>query len=265
MTEVSSVSPMNSPASAKTTSAWVVTATYNECENLPALLEGLMALPVALGVCIVDDGSPDGTGDIAEEWARGRAGRAVVIHRPGKMGYASAHRDGMRAALKAGAEQIVTMDADLSHDPRTIPVLLAALAEADVAIGSRYVPGGRTENWSGFRMFLSRFGGGVVTRFLTGLRQADCTSGFRAYRSVTLLGANPWSTRTEGYGFLVELLFRCQRLGSRIVEVPITFADRRAGHSKLSKRIILESALLCFRLSVQRLRRAPRSYAGQER
>ena len=239
---------------------WVVVATYNERENLPTLLEGLWRIEPPLSLCIVDDGSPDGTGDIADQWAAQSPERCLVIHRAGKLGYASAHREGMRAALDRGAAVVVTMDADLSHDPERIAPMVAALKDADVVIGSRYVEGGRTENWSWVRVFLSRFGGGVVTRLLTGLRQADCTSGFRAYRREALEQANPWSAQTDGYGFLAELLFRCQRLGARIAEVPIVFADRRAGQSKLSKRIIVESALLCLRLCVERARKAPSQY-----
>jgi len=244
---------------------WVVVATYNERENLPTLLDGLWTLEPPLHVCIVDDGSPDGTGTIADEWAAQHPQCVPVVHRAGKLGYGSAHCEGMRAALDRGAGVLVTMDADLSHEPERIPGMVAALRDADVVVGSRYVGGGRIENWSAFRMFLSRFGGGAVTRTLTGLRQADCTSGFRAYRRSILERADPWSTTTEGYGFLVELLFRCQRLGARIVETPIVFADRRAGRSKLSKRIILESALLCFPLWGQRHHRPPASYGPPPR
>jgi glycosyltransferase involved in cell wall biosynthesis len=253
--------PLDNGQTSPGAETWVVTATFNERENLPTLLEGLLAVQPPLRVCVVDDGSPDGTGEVADQWAQRHPERVLVIHRAGKLGYASAHREGMRAVLDRRANIVVTMDADLSHQPERIAPMLAALRDADVVVGSRYVPGGRTENWSAFRIFLSRFGGGVVTRWLTGLRQADCTSGFRAYRREILERANPWSTRAEGYGFLVELLFRCQRLGARIVEVPIVFVDRRAGRSKLSKRIIVESALLCFRLFGERWGRAPDTYA----
>ena len=241
---------------------WVVVATYNEAENLPVLVDGLFGLATPANVCVVDDGSPDGTGEIADEWSARYPGRMAVIHRAGKLGYASAHREGLRLVLDRGARCVVTMDADLSHEPGRIPVMLEALESADVVVGSRYVEGGRTENWSTMRVLLSRVGGGVVTRLLTGLRQADCTSGFRGYRRETLERADPWSTTTDGYGFLVELLFRCQRMGARIVETPIVFADRRAGSSKLSKMIIVESALLCFRLLFQRLGKPPQTYAA---
>ena len=242
---------------------WLVTATYNEAGNLPELLRRIDGLPDPPGVCIVDDGSPDGTGRIADDWAAGRE-HALVIHRAGKLGYASAHREGMRAVLDRGADVVVTLDADLSHEPERIPVMLDALGQADVVVGSRYVAGGETRNWSVLRVLLSRVGGGVVTRALTGLRQADPTSGFRAYRAEMLLRADPWSTGAEGYGFLVETLFRCSRLKARIAEIPIVFFDRRAGVSKLSRRIILESALLCLRLLFQRFSPAPASYAGSQ-
>jgi dolichol-phosphate mannosyltransferase len=244
---------MSGDPATKASGAWVVVATYNEAENLGPLLDRLEALPSRLGVCVVDDASPDGTGELADARAEALGERMVVLHRAGKLGYASAHREGMRAVLDRGAEVVVTMDADLSHAPETLSVMLERLAEADVVIGSRYVAGGRTVNWSVGRVLLSRLGGSLVTRLLTGLRQADCTSGFRAYRRAALLEVDPWTTTAEGYGFLVELLFRCQRQGARIVEVPIVFHDRRAGRSKLSRRIILESALLCFSLAGQRL------------
>jgi len=143
--------------------------------------------------------------------------------------------------------------------------MVDALEEADVVVGSRYTAGGATRNWSLARIVLSRLGGGVVTRLLTGLRQADCTSGFRAYRAGILERADPWSTGADGYGFLVELLFRCQRVGARIAEIPIVFVDRRAGASKLSKRIIFESMVLCFRLLGERFNKAPASYAPPKR
>ncbi len=232
---------------------YVVTATYNEAENLPLLAEGLLTLDPPLHLVVVDDASPDGTGELAERLAREHPGRLTIIHRHSKLGYASAQRAGIGTALQAQAKTIVTMDADLSHDPQCLPTMLAMLGDCEVVIGSRYVAGGRVEGWGWFRHFLSRFGGRVVTRLLTGLHANDCTSGFRAYRADVLRPAAFDETQSDGYGFQVEMLFRCQRAGARICEVPITFVDRRAGHSKLSKRIIAESALLCFKLMWQRL------------
>ncbi len=232
---------------------YVVTATYNEADNLPTLVHRLFELRLPLHLIVVDDASPDGTGELAEQLAARYPGKVTVVHRPGKLGYASAHRRALSMALNHGAATVITMDADLSHDPGRIPALMQALEHCDVVVGSRYVPGGRIEGWGWFRHFLSRVGGRFVTRLLTGLRAGDCTSGFRAYRAPLLRKVRFDQTQSEGYGFLVEMLFRCQRAGARICEVPIVFVDRRAGRSKLSKRIILESALLCFKLLGQRL------------
>ncbi len=220
---------------------WAVTATYNERENLPELAEGLLALEVPVRLLIVDDNSPDGTGEFADQLAEQHPARFEVLHRPGKMGYGSAHRLGIQHALDQGARTVITLDADLSHGPAVIPQFLEALRDHDVAVGSRYVPGGGTVNWGPDRRFLSK-GAGILVRLASGLRQADPTSGFRAYRAAILHAANFQQATQEGYAFLVEMLFRCHRAGAKIAEVPITFVDRRAGSSKLSKKIILESA-----------------------
>lgn len=231
---------------------WAVTATYNEAENLPELASALLALPAAVTLVIVDDGSPDGTGEIAERLAAEHPGRFHALHRPGKMGYASAHLLGIQYALDHGAQVVVTMDADLSHDPARIPDMLGALADADVVVGSRYVPGGGTENWGADRKLLSRTAG-MLVRLVTGLPVADPTGGFRAYRAPILTAARFRDVRQEGYAFLSEMLFRCMRAGARITEVPIIFADRRYGRSKLSKKIIVEAALNLFSLGWRRL------------
>ncbi len=244
---------------------YVVTATYNEAENLPLLVEGVLGLGLPLCLVLVDDASPDGTGELADRLACDHPGRLTVIHREAKLGYASAQRIGMAAALEAGAEIVVTMDADLSHNPQRIPAMVAMLQDNDGVIGSLYVVGGGGDGWGWFRRLLSKFGGSIVTRLLSGLQANDCTSGFRAYRAEALHRADFARTEAEGYGFLVELLFRCQRAGARITEVPIIFTDRRAGQSKLSPRIIVESALLCFRLLWQRLIWLPRYIGSQER
>lgn len=230
---------------------WAVTATYNEADNLPELAEAMMDLDRPPRLLIVDDASPDGTGALAQRLADEHPERFAVLHRPAKMGYASAHLLGIRHALRHGAGIVITMDADLSHDPAVIPALLARLRDADVVVGSRYVPGGGTVNWGPDRRLLSRTAGALV-RMASGLSVADPTGGFRAYRARILRRARYRRVRQRGYAFLSELLFRCARAGATIAEVPITFVDRRAGRSKLSKAIIVEAALHLFSLAARR-------------
>ena len=235
---------------------WAVTATYNEADSLPELAKGMLALGDELGrppkLLIVDDHSPDGTGEIAEGLVAEHPEAFGVLHRPGKMGYASAHQLGIGYALDHGASVVITMDADLSHDPARIPAMLEKLQEADVVVGSRYVPGGGTVNWGIDRKILSRTAGALV-RLASGLRVADPTGGFRAYRAPILEAAKFRRVQQEGYAFLSELLFRCMRAGGTIAEVPITFVDRRFGRSKLSKRIILEAIGHLFTLARRRV------------
>lgn len=228
------------------TDATITIATFNELENLPVVLPLIARHAPGVRVIVIDDDSPDGTG----AWADGFAAEnpwLQVIHRPRKSGYASAHIEGMRQAIAQGARRLLTMDADLSHDPSVLPAMLAGLQDHDLVIGSRYVPGGGTRNWSLHRRLLSRFGS-FYARTILGLRQRDCTSGYRGYRTELVERSGMLETETQGYGFLVEVLYRCAKAGAAVLEVPIIFADRQYGKSKLSKAIMFEAMLLPWRL-----------------
>lgn len=227
----------------------VVLPTYNERDNLPVIVAALLALP-ALRVLIVDDGSPDGTGGVADALAAGSGGRVAVLHRTGPRGLGLSYIEGMRQALGGDATHICQMDADLSHNPADVPRLLAETARADLVIGSRYVPGGSIDNWPARRMLLSAFANRYV-RAVTGLAIADCTSGFRCWRREALQRLPLERIASNGYAFLVELAWEAAAAGCRIVEVPITFVERRHGASKLSGQVVIESALLPWRLVVR--------------
>jgi len=226
--------------------AYVTIATYNERENLPRVLEAVARNAPGLNVIVIDDGSPDGTGDLADELARDRRW-LTVIHRAGKGGYASAHITGIKQALDRGAQRLLTMDADLSHDPVVLPAILEGLESYDLVLGSRYVKGGGTRNWGLVRRALSRFGS-FYARTILGLRQRDCTGGYRGYRADLVQRSGMLETKTSGYGFLVEVLYRCVQAGARVLEVPIIFTDRQFGKSKLSQAIMFEAALVPWRL-----------------
>jgi len=237
----------------------VVIPTYNEAENLPALVGRLLALDPPVDIVIVDDQSPDGTGEIADDLAR-ITERIHVIHRTVKRGYAGACREGLDWCLDQGVEYIVTMDADLSHDPQRVTGLVGAVAGgADLAIGSRYVEGGGLEvDWGPFRTAVSKLGS-AYARAMIGTRVRDCTSGFRCYRASALIAAHVDDTLSEGYCFLIEVLGRATQLGWKIVEVPICYHDRDAGASKISRSVILEALVLSTKLGVSRVlrRRTP--------
>ena len=237
----------------------VVLPTYNERENVAALLTAVRATLPAADVLVVDDNSPDGTASIVEEVA-GDLGQIKLLRRPGKHGLGSAYREGFAVALDEGYEAVVSMDVDFSHDPASLPELLALLdAGADAVIGSRYVPGGATVDWPLHRRILSRWGNRYTSLVLR-LQVRDCTSGFRAYRAGALAAIEPSSTTAEGYAFLTELVRRLVRSGYRVMETPIVFRDRRYGESKMSSRIIVESMLLVTQWGVRDLlpsRRAP--------
>lgn len=222
----------------------VVVPTYNEAENLPRLAERLWALPLAgAHLLVVDDNSPDGTGRIAEDLARRSPERASVVHRPEKLGLGSAYRAGFAQALRLSPRAIVQMDADFSHAPEEIPGFVAALGEADAVFGSRYVAGGRLDaRWSRGRVALSRFGNWYA-RTILGLELRDVTGGYRAWRPETLRRMPLDRIRSNGYVFQVEMAYVAVRLGTRIVERPIYFEDRRFGRSKMSFRIQIEAAL----------------------
>lgn len=234
-------------------SSLMIIPTYNEAENLPVLAGRLLAMEPAIEVLCVDDGSPDGTGDLADGLAAADP-RFHVLHRTGKRGYARASVDGMRWALGRGYGVICTMDADLSHDPADVPRLLAALTgDVDVVIGSRYVTGGKlVVDWGPVRRAISK-AGSAYARFMTGTGAHDCTAGFRAYRA-DVLGAVPLGgIRSDGYSFLIEMLALLRSAGARVAEVPVTYVDRRMGQSKISRVIVLEAFGVTTRLGLRRL------------
>jgi len=232
--------------------ALVIIPTYNERDNLPVITQQLLAIP-GIHVMVVDDRSPDGTGDIADTLVAAQPDRITVIHRTGARGFGRSYMEGMQyALLHTDAPLICQMDADLSHLPSELPRLLDAAASADLVIGSRYVRGGRVVNWPRRRILLSTFANQYV-RMLTRMPVRDVTSGFRCWRRDTLIRIPLAALRSDGYAFQVETTWHAQRAGARIVEVPVTFVERRQGQSKLSGRVIAESAVLPLRLAAQRL------------
>lgn len=233
--------------------ASIVVPTYNERENIESLVEQLLALPLALHVLVVDDNSPDGTGELADELAARNDSRVSVIHRPAKLGLGTAYVAGFEHALARGADIVLTMDADFSHHPRYIPAMVE-MSEAgfDLVIGSRYVRGGGARGCSWRRRLLS-WGANGFARVLLGLRARDATAGFRCYRREVLESVEPRKIRSSGYSFLIEMLYRAQRSGWRVGEVPILFDNRRLGKSKISRAEILRAIQTVLRLAGERL------------
>lgn len=219
--------------------ALAVLPTYNEVASLEGVVGRALAAAPGLHLLVVDDASPDGTGDLAERLAA-REPRLHVLHRAGKEGLGSAYRAGFGWGLARGYQALCEMDADGSHDPADLPRLIGALAGADLAIGSRYVPGGTVRDWAPHRLALSRYGNRYVS-LCTGLPVADSTSGFRAYRGALLEALDLTTIRSEGYSFQVEMALRAWRAGFRVVELPITFVERREGASKISRAIVIEA------------------------
>jgi dolichol-phosphate mannosyltransferase len=226
--------------------ALVVVPTYNERESLPLLVAGLMEHS-NVRVLVVDDNSPDGTGSLADSLAQSHPGRIDVMHRTGTRGLGRSYVDGLKWATRQPVDLICQMDADLSHDPAQLPRLLNGAERGDVVIGSRYVPGGQIANWPLRRKLLSRFAN-IYVRTVTRLSARDCTSGYRCWRREALASMPLDRFISDGYSFLVEMLYVATRRGRRVVEVPITFVERRLGESKLSRAVMIESAITPWKL-----------------
>jgi dolichol-phosphate mannosyltransferase len=226
----------------------VVTPTYNERENLPLLAAGVLKHD-GYRLLVVDDGSPDGTGAIADRLAAEHPGRVAVIHRSGARGLGRSYIDGLLHAIsEARADFICQMDCDLSHDPAYLPSLVGAAATHDLVIGSRYMNGGvSVVNWPINRILLSAFGNRYI-RFVTSLAASDCTSGYRCWRREALARLPIGAMVSDGYAFLVEMLYEAKQRGFRIGEVPIIFVERRLGQSKLSSNVLVESLIMPWRL-----------------
>ncbi|MBI4822403.1 MAG: polyprenol monophosphomannose synthase [Deltaproteobacteria bacterium] len=219
--------------------ALICIPTYDERENLEGIVRAVLAEVPRANILVVDDNSPDGTGEIADRLAKEDA-RVIVLHRPGKEGLGRAYLDAFRFGIERGYEYIFEMDADFSHDPRYLPRLLEAFADADVVIGSRRVPGGGVVDWGPFRRAISQ-GGSLYARIVLGVEVRDLTGGFNGFRRRVLESIGLEGFETSGYGFQIELKYRCLRAGFRVVELPIVFPDRKKGRSKMSSAIFLEA------------------------
>jgi dolichol-phosphate mannosyltransferase len=228
--------------------AVVVIPTYNERDNLARLVDSVLSQGENVSVLIVDDNSPDGTGILADELSSGN-NRVTVLHRSGKLGLGSAYRQGFKFALNMGADCIVEMDADFSHDPAMLPRFFEMLENYDVVIGSRYLHGISVVNWPLRRLMLSYFAS-VYTRIITGLSVSDCTSGFKCFKRSVLEAIELEDIKSDGYSFQIEMNYRCMEKGFRIGELPIIFIDRHAGSSKMSKKIVREAVIMVWKLKL---------------
>jgi dolichol-phosphate mannosyltransferase len=238
----------------------VIIPTYNESDNIERLVGEILALPIDAHVIVVDDNSPDGTGKLVDDLAA-RDTRVHAVHRPAKLGLGTAHIAGMRRALELNRDPIVTMDADFSHNPRYIPALLAGMENFDVVIGSRYVRGGGMEGRD-TRLRVVSWGANLFARTMLNLKAHDCTAGFRAYRPPVLESIDLDRIFSNGYSFLIEMLFLCQARGWRVGEAPIIYEDRRAGTSKISRAEIYKATYTVLRLTYRRMRMAKDALLG---
>jgi len=230
-----------------------IVPTYNERENIESLVTQLLALPTDVRVIVVDDNSPDGTGEIADRLAEENDGRVDVIHRAGKLGLGTAYIAGFKRALGGDADLICTMDADFSHNPRYIPAMVEKIEQGyDLVIGSRYVPGGGTSGCTFGRKLLS-WGANAFAHVMLGLHARDVTAGFRCYRRQVLESVNVDEIKASGYSFLIEMLYQVQRRGWRVGGVPIIFENRRLGTSKISKNEVIKALGTVARLARERV------------
>ena len=241
----------------------VVIPTYNEADNLPVITAELFALGVdGLEILIVDDASPDGTGQVADELAQRYPGTFHVMHREGKLGLGTAYVQGFTWALGRGADFIIQMDADFSHSPSYIPQFLESIRDYDVVVGSRYVEGGQLdERWSLWRWFLSWWANSIWTRLILGVHSKDATAGFKCWRGSALELVGLDRIRSNGYVFQVEMAYVSEKIGLRILEIPIYFEDRRIGQSKMTVPVKLEAALRVFEIRWRHRRVRPASRA----
>ena len=253
----------DAPVNQRPPRPWIILPTYNEAENVEAISAAILEAVPEATLLIVDDGSPDGTGVIADRLALADP-RIRVRHRPAKRGLGRAYLDGFRIALDAGADHIVQMDADFSHDPAVLPELLAPVLrdEADLVIGSRYTEGGGVVDWGIVRTVISR-GGSVFARLVLGLPVHDLTGGYKAWRATTLASIPFDGIHAGGYVFQIEMTFRADRGGARIREMPITFHDRRVGQSKMSRRIVAEALVVVIQLRLDEAFGRDRSFSPQ--
>lgn len=243
------------------TETLIVLPTYNECENIGAMVRMLLDLPVYAGLIVVDDHSPDGTGELADQLAAENPERVFVVHRAGKLGLGTAYLAGFKLALsRPEAQRVMTMDADFSHHPRYIPAMVAASQSgADLVIGSRYVEGGGTPDFPLRRQVLSQ-GANTFARLMLGLKARDATAGFRCYRRVVLESLPLDRIFSNGYSFLIEMLFLVQAAGFSVGEVPIIFEDRKLGKSKISQQEIYKALYTVMRLFMRRFLRRKSAY-----
>ena len=233
--------------------ALVIVPTYNERDNLPRLVPEVLSQDPSLSILVVDDGSPDGTGQLADELSAASAGRVHVLHRPQKNGLGQAYLAGFRWALQRDYDLVFEMDCDFSHDPTYLPNFLAAARDADLVLGSRYVSGVNVVNWPMSRLLLSYYAN-VYSRLVTGLPLRDATGGFKCFHRRVLEAIDLNKVKSNGYSFQIEMSFRAFRKGFRIKEIPIVFVDRHAGQSKMSKSIVREAVWMVWRLRLLALK-----------
>jgi dolichol-phosphate mannosyltransferase len=226
----------------------IIIPTYNELENLRPLLQALFTYAAETDVLVVDDNSPDGTGKLADE-IHNENPQVHVMHRAGKLGLGTAYIAGFKYAIEHGYDAAFEMDADFSHDPRYLPDFLARIENADLVIGSRYIPGGSTPNWTFSRRLISG-SGNVFARFMLGIPVHDCTAGYRCYRREVLESIDLDTIESQGYAFQVEMAYRVKQQGFKIVETPIIFMDRRVGKSKMSRKIVIEAFTYVLRTRI---------------